>query len=325
MTNLLAASWLADPAWLGMDPTARGFQAQLLLLAAQQKKHPGCLPDKDLQWRKWLGLPLKTPDSETPALPKQWAKAFSGTIFPDALVHLTQAQVEGEEPDIFSMEQVLSWLWENRWKPSILISWQKIDLQMIADHPEWEGLEGYWFHPLALKMAMPDPVILTHSDLSLKTKKGKASSKTEKTTPRKKTVIPMGQWHAQIDLNAEAANEGLMQLDADYDVWRDPDLVMSKWFADIDQETRKSLWDVGVSCLVGPHPTPKEERNARQIIGKHIKQYGEEKVAKAISSMSLRPIPPADAVAFLKGLLRVEDEGSEAEQKARSRRATVAL
>ena len=322
MNTPLAASWLADPAWLGMEPTARGFHAQLLLLAAQQKKHPGCLPDKDLQWRKWLGLPLKTPESDTPALPKQWAKAFSTTPFPDALVHLTQAQVEGEEPDIFAMEQVLSWLWEHRWKPSILASWQKIDATLIEQHPEWAELEGYWFHPLALRMSAPDKVFEVIAEV--KPKGAKSAKKTARSSS-KRVVVAIEHWNDQIDISGEAANEGLIQLDGDYEGWRDPDIVMSKWFTAIDQETRKSLWEVGVTCLVGPNPLPKDERNARSVLGKHIKKYGEEKVAKAISSLSVRSIPPADAVAFLQGVLRAEEEGSVAEQTARSRRATVAL
>jgi hypothetical protein len=311
MNTSLAPLWLSDPAWLAMDATSRGLHAQLLLVAARRKP-AGSLPDDDIQIRKWLGLPTKK-TANTPAQTKKaWDKLLPhevSTLLAGVLSNPKAAQ-QGEDPDLLS-----SWLWEHQWKPIVMAAWQPIDQDLIEQLPHLSKQEGGWYHPLAHGMADSAGVLVGHT----------ATAPAKPKSARKKTNASSLHWGEQLDITGQAANQGLEQGGFQLDALMDQTQVLSRWRPEMGEASRKSMWDVGIDCLAGVGASDLEKTKARGILGKHIKQYGEEAVAKAVGSMAMRSIPPADAVAFLQGMLRQETEGSTAERAAREKRANLCL
>lgn len=317
MTLPIAPLWLSDPAWLAMDATARGFHAQLLLLAARRKP-AGTLPDDDLIWRKWLGLPIKTARIKEAQLPKAWMRVCGDQGMPGVLLGAMAQIMEGSgTPEAFEPDILTDWLWQTRWKPMILASWERVDEQRVADDASLKPALGGWTHPLAIAMARG---VVNSVEASTITPQAKPGRK-----PKKTSVPPPADWETQLDVNGEAANGGLRHLDLSVDDLRDPKTVLAKWRPDIDSESRKSMWEMGVDCLVGVKASSAEKGKARGILGKYIKQYGEEAVAKAVGQMAVRSVPPADAISFLQGVLRQAEEGSPAQQAARQKRASLNL
>lgn len=314
MNTHLAPLWLSDPAWQAMDATARGFHSQLLLLAARRRP-AGTLPDDDKLMRRWLGIPQKAATIKEDKIPQSWGKAFSGQGLP-AVVIGTIAQINevGEDPALIDPDALTIWLWENRWKPMVLAGWERIDAEAIERDPRMEKMAGGWFNSTAFHLSREVP--------------GEATISTVPAAParksKKKTII-VAPWVDQLGANGDAANEGLVSLQVKNDGWRDTKAVLSRWRADVDEAAKKTMWDIGVMCLVGPEASSTEKSKARGVLGKYIKQYGEEAVGKAVSSLAMRSLPPADAVAFLQGVLRQADEGTPAQRAARQKRAGLCL
>ena len=66
---------------------------------------------------------------------------------------------------------------------------------------------------------------------------------------------------------------------------------------------RTTIWTVGVSLLIHPEF---DEGRARSYIGKLISEFGEQPVAQALTQMSLKALPAADAKGYLIGVLKGE-------------------
>lgn len=317
MTSLIAPLWLSDPSWLAMDATARGFHTQLLLLAARRKP-AGTLPDDDLLWRKWLGLPIKIASVKEAQLPKAWLKACGDQGMPGVLLDAMSHIIEGHSaPGSMEPDVLMDWLWTTRWKPMILAAWERVDETRVGADPRLNTALGGWIHPLAVAMARGNGA-------EMETLQATAASKPTR-KPKKGALPPPSSWDTQLDVHGEAANAGLRHLDLSVEDLRDPKTVLAKWRPDIDSDSRKSMWEMGVDCLVGVKASSAEKGKARGILGKYIKQYGEEAVAKAVGQMAVRSVPPADAISFLQGVLRQADEGSPAQQAARQKRASLNL
>lgn len=314
------AAWAGDPAWASMDATARGFHAQLLLMAAQRRP-AGTLPADDKTWRKWLGVPSAScvPPAALadPALARALLKSAQGEAIVAALGPWWVAVGETPAPATAHMglDGWMAHLWVHRWRPMLETAWRRIDADLLAERPDLSGAEGGWFHPVAEALA------LGAAPATLPVAKAKRS-----VVPRtKKGMAPVLLQANATGLDGEAANDGLMAVGGDRGGWRDRDQVLLRWRVPLERSAQHALWEVGVACLTGTGASPSEKQQARGMIGKLIKLHGEEAVAAAVGTLSMRPLPPADAVAFLQGVLRTSEEGSEAEQKARSKRARVAL
>ena len=312
MNTSIAPYWLSDPAWLAMDATSRGMHAQLLLVAARRKP-AGSLPDDDVQIRRWLGLPTKKAATSPAQTKKAWDKLLPheiSTLLAGVLSN-SQSIHSGEDPDLLTL-----WLWENHWKPVVMGAWQRIDEDLIEQFPHLAKQEGGWYQPIAHSLA-------DASAFAAPTVQPTAG--TTKAVRKKSSKTTSLHWDAQLDVSGQAANQGLEQGGFNLDMLMDQAQVLARWRPEMGEASRKSMWDVGVDCLAGVGASDVEKAKARGILGKHIKQYGEETVAKAVGSMAMRSIPPADAVAFLQGMLRQETEGSTAERAAREKRANLCL
>ena len=297
-----------------MDATARGFHAQLLLLAARRKP-AGTLPDDDLLWRKWLGLPVKVSPLKETQLSKAWMKACSEQGMPGVLLGAMQQLIETDTAaDTVEPDTLADWLWVHRWKPMVLSAWERIDEDRIHADPRLAPVAGGWFNPIALSMAAGSAPEATL-----------APPATKKTRKGAKQAPPPASWAQQLDATGEAANGGLSYLDGTSVNLHDPKVVLARWRPEVDTNSRKGMWEMGVSCLVGANASETEKAKARSVLGKHIKNYGEEAVAKAVGQMAVRAVAPADAIAFLLGLLRQAEEGSSAQQAARNKRANLNL
>lgn len=347
-------AWGSDPSWLAMDASARGFHAQLMLVAVRQKP-AGYLPDDDALWRRWLGLPPSWPartddgpsqDGGTDAMGKALRRFFEepsrkghglaeGML--DALRTVWAPSANGTDDAALARGAYERWvdhLWITRWKPMVLTAWQRIDSDVVRLHPVLEGKEGGFWSPLAAALAgmhlsapsaahapvAPPPFVesLTQKSVGGKAvKTGKARSGKSIEDP-----LPSPMQAPGVLGHGDVGALGMWWLNADTSPWRDLSKVVRHWRAPLSSERRRSLWDVGVACLAVDLA---DEKQARTFLGKLIRQYGEETVAKAVAELSMRALPPADGYSFLQGILRRETEGSEAEQKARHQRSRVAL
>lgn len=307
MNTSIAPLWLSDPAWLAMDATSRGFHAQLILVAARRKP-AGALPDDDTQIRKWLGLPTKSPAQgknrkSLAKLPEGALATFlSGALNAPGMVEM------GDDPDRLSL-----FLWEHYWKPAVMSAWQKIDADLIDEHPNLEKQAGGWYNAIA--HAISNGGASTESAKPAPARKAKRSKSKEITLS----------WGSQLDITSEPANQGLVHGGFSLAALMDSKEVLSRWFPEAEEASRKSMWEIGVDCLAGANASPNEKQKARGLLGKHIKQYGEGPVAKAVATLAMRSMAPVDAASFLAGILRNEVEGSSAERAAREKRATVCL
>lgn len=76
-----------------------------------------------------------------------------------------------------------------------------------------------------------------------------------------------------------------------------------------------SIWALGALILSRDGTDPAK---ARAFLGKLIHEHGEGRVAEALASMSLKPVPPAETKSYLLGILRKDSV-------ARERRSRVVL
>lgn len=77
----------------------------------------------------------------------------------------------------------------------------------------------------------------------------------------------------------------------------------SAFRSEASQDEKTSIWTVGVK-LLKDDGFPEEK--VRSYLGKLIHEHGEQTVALAVATLSLKPITPADAKSYLIGILRTE-------------------
>ncbi len=285
----LSALWLADPHWQSMDSTARGFHAQLLLLAARQG---GRLPDNEAIWRRWLGLPEQGAASPSP-------------ILTEALQALHILEPATGNPT-GGFAQALDHFWAQRWLPMLKSAWTRT-------------AEGDLTCDLAQRLAgvsAPMPVSALDSSLPLAPKPRK--SKKVASSPAR---LAIQNWDTLVAPRA-LRGEAWTVLQPLPDKVLELDQIKARWHVPATRSTRLNLWIVGLSVL---STQAGEESKNRGFLASLIKKYGERKVAAAIGEISGRSMPPADPRAFLLGILRRETEGSEAAQRARDLRAGIPL
>lgn len=299
-----ASLWLADPAWAAMDPTARGFHAQLVLLAAQSG---GQLSDDETQWRRWLGIPESGASPAMPAIPSvivQWVN--QGT--PNRL-----AQLGG-------MAGLTEHYWVTRWLPMVRAAWSNCG-------------EGKVTCKAAQMMAQmgPGQAIATNKETDAATQhtatpapnKPKARKTTRRKTSKAKQALAILD-HPLEQLTGwdGPCNEGWAWVQPMGERLFDFDQVKARWHVPANRAARLNLWTVGLAALA---TGPGEENKNRSFLAALIKKYGERKVSAALGQISARAVPPADPRAFLRAILRRETEGTAEAQRAREERASIPL
>lgn len=316
-----ATTWLADPAWLAMDATARGMHTQLMLIAAQAPV-PGVLADDENLWRRWLGIPGS----------KRAAAVATASSFVDALPAALLATLE----EAFAQEdrwqtpaaqaKLLSHTWDTRWKPMLDRAWPRIEKEMVAQHPHLQPHLHQRYNALSAGLALGTQTAAHTSDQASVLAGARVEATAMPTTKkvRRKALpaidltMPMEQLADVYGVHGEAT----MLLNFDLSAWRDPAALLPKWRVPVSSQRRRMLWDVGVTLLMRK---PGEEAGIRIFIGKLCREFGEDRVAAAIGDLSVRQTVPADPKSFLRGILRRQTEGSEAAQQARTHRASVPL
>jgi hypothetical protein len=312
---------VADPAWLGMDATARGFHVQLLVVAAQRKP-AGTLGSNEATLRRYIGLPSNPPkkphstravggeDAQAKAISKLLVGADANIATLLGAWWAAAGEETAPEDGARSLEAWQEHLWQTRWRPMVMAGWQRIDESLIDEHPRLaKSLGGYYSAIAESWSRLQEP--------------GEAAGKTAN-APKKARVKRLdGVKITPVAIGPDDTEMAWMGQDVNR--WHNPDDVLGRWRMPLDEDTKKSLWDVGVGALAGTGASPTDRARAKALLGKLIKSHGEERVAEAVANLSTRPIQPADPGAFLAGLLRNKEEGTPAEQKARNGRARVAL
>ena len=282
-------SIIADPAWQAMDSASRGFHIQLLIYAAQKRpgRALGTLNGRDPYIRKIIGAG-RTLAAKRKIVTPEMAQAMLTTLYQGDPENIPE-NLTGQERDPIDA------MWEDIWRPALLETWTVIDEELCEEHPELTKHIGDWFHPVARDLGQ--------------TRKPETATGTKNTakTKARKTAAP-----AQ-------TGEGL-----DLSAWHDEANSMQLWSRVPDAEERNTIWEVGVRELAGNGDSTDRSR-ARALISKLIRTHGETQVAAAIGNLAARIRKPANPSAFLVQLLKNQEEGSEAEQKARAQQADVAL
>jgi len=274
------------------------------------------------------------------------ARSKKALAVPETLAAVLEAAWEERAPRGVarrSYEGWLDWLWTERWRPQIQAAWVRVDAALLADYPGLASCEGQWFHPLALRLGQ-ETTASTSTRRATENPRTRAGSPGE--APVKASARPGGKskvmpsagpaaplalmrleeqpWNHWVDHAGRLSLPALDLVYLDLAPLQQHDQVWRAWQPPLTTPDRKMLWEVGVSCLA-TGVTPPERRAAREQLGKLIAQYGEAPVGAAVAKLALRPLAPADALPFLVGMLRNQDEGTPAERKARERRTQVAL
>lgn len=314
------AAVLADPAWLAMDATARGYHIQLLLVAAGRTP-AGTLPGHEPTLRRYLGLGsarIKPVSAER--APKALEKFLGQEGAPMAALigawWMAAETSPGPDEGALQAEAWAEHLWQVRWRPMVMAGWQEVDDALIAQRPELARAKGGYFSPVAAGLAgMPQAEHAVE-----------VAGKGRKTSKRKARAAKPDHGANTSDAGETAISPEMAAQGHDLARWHDQAAVFSRWSRPLDEQARRSLWDVGVAAMTGPDAGSNERSKAKTLLGKMIKEHGEASVAEAVAQLSVRAVPVADAASFLAAMLRNKEEGgSPLEQKARGQRARVAL
>lgn len=317
----LVSRWAGDAAWLGMDASARGFHTQLLLIAAQRQP-VGSLPDDDEQWRRWLGLPEAEVEREPKIMGADEAAAgLMGRSLrkgremgvPDSLVLALHPRAQHWRDN---QGQWMEHLWNTRWKPMLMEAWKPINSQVVSKYPHLKGALGLRFCPMAL--ALSELAGLPADQAAMETLVGR---------PHQADSIsagpPSAPKKAKKREGVDPLLAQLLALTPDIGPLHDTDHVLKCFRAVPLPEQRQTLWDLGVRVLA---TSPQEAKSARSFLSGLIRKYGEQAVAKAVGDVAVKAIAPADAKAYMVGVLRQEASGGNVRvQEALERRGRVAL
>lgn len=310
---------LADPAWLTMDATARGYHIQLLLVAAQRTP-AGTLPGHEATLRRYLGLGSARVKAVAPSQqPQALAKFVNETTSPLAgLLGAWWLAAEDRPAPIEAEHQAEAWaehLWLTRWRPMVMEGWQEVDDTLIAQFPYLERARGGYYSAVAAGLASVGSLALATGPVA---GKGAKKTKNQKRSPGQSGSLTQTRPNPFED-------PALLVQGHDVSRWHDEKEVFSRWQLPMDDNAKRSLWDLGVAALTGPEATTTDKSRAKALLGKLIRLHGEAKVGEAVGALAIRAVPVADASAFLSAMLRNKEEGSPLEQKARAQRARVAL
>ncbi len=287
MISSLAPLWLSDPAWCAMDPMAKGYHTQLVLLAARSQ---GELTTDEAQWRRWLGIPEADASGQHPEM-QQWVAL--------------DAQTRGHQ--LGRRTGMLEQLWKERWHPMICQAW-------VPSRPGFvtcaaaQALAGIGAPAQAPENTPP----VDKPTKSKPAARKKAAAKPSFEELALETFLePLG-----------PIGQGSLlprPMDDRLSVKED---VLALWHVPVNRAQRLNVWTVGLAVL---SRTPSEESNNRSFLASLIRQYGERKVAAAVGEISGRAVLPADPRGFIRGILRRETEGNPAAQRARETRASIPL
>lgn len=326
--------WNSNPEWKSMDPTLKGFFSQLLLVASFNKP-AGYLPDDDKLWRKWLNLPVKTFDDNDydkfdvnqSDVAKTIKKYFDENTTKN--IGISSSMLEAlesiwDEDDTsqskkrnarISYDSWINYLWIYQWKPALEKCFVKIDVKLRIQFEEFEGYEGFFF-PLAYSMSNIGKGIKVE-----KTEQIKKPQKTRKKGAKTSLALP-NILEIEAFTRDDIGYDGILWLNNDNTSLSDFSKVIKAWRTPLSSDKRKNIWDIGVSCL---EDSPSNYPKARRFLGKMIKDFSEEKVARTVAEMARSPTMALQPYAIFRTIINGYDKGTIGEQKARASRVTVAL
>lgn len=191
------------------------------------------------------------------------------------------------------------------WLGELMLWFRPIDDAFLAEHPQWERHKGRWWHP----------ALETQEHLEAKGKSRKARARKQETADTLSKPVKPKRKPAKSRTVSQA-----IEPDLDYPPIR---LAGSKlrqcWDEPMSSELRADLWEAGVRALGG------NEKTARSLLGSLIKEFGEVPVAEAVAKLAVRASRPADPAAFLRKQVAIQAGVDPKAQKARNKRASVAL
>lgn len=326
--NLALLELNSDINWICSDPIVKGFFFQLLILSKD-----GLVTNKDNELRKIFNLPVKWSKKQKENISIDDKKDYLNKIFNENS-NISSIMLEGlesifnddtidnkEEKSRYSYEQWVDYLWTNKWKPQLLMLWHEITPELISKYDFLKNKKNFLFNEIAYKLSLENNENLSHTVVnSPKETVVKINKKvSRKKIPDLRPIMDVEDLFIFNDIDAYAN----LWLTGSNDVFEDEVRVLRLWRIPVSVNTRKSMWEVGVSILT--NGVVSEQSKARAFIGKMRNKYGEVALANAISTLSLRANLPQNRYAFLTTLLTNMEEGTPEERKAREQRANLAL
>lgn len=194
-------------------------------------------------------------------------------------------------------------VWNDVWKPELLKFFTLIDDVFIQNHPEFVHCKNRLWHPLCfVEHKTQFDLQPIHPSEEKPQKRSRLSSKIQK---KDKTLSIDPTW----DFPVLTYTVSTFRY-----CWDEP----------MNSTSRKDFWMTGVQLLAIPNDK-KSEQDARTLIGKWIKLYGEKQTAAAIAQVSIRQSLPGDPKAFLTKILQSHQKGSTAVEKANMSRSKIQL
>lgn len=305
--------------WIKSDPIVKGFFFELLSFSCNPE-NKGTIDNDDDFLRKLLKIPLpwtirdvntKVEDPTLDFLNKSFSTEGISQVMLDTLRE-TFNDKTSDNPFLIkiSYEQWADYLWINIWKPQLMSLWEIVDQKVTRKHQDLKPFVGKLWNETAFLLSLGK---IPLQDSTVKVKKVVKNKKEELPNINSVDFIfdygDLG-YNGMAWLHGETDN--FEDLSKNLKVWRTPPTIAES----------NSIWEVGTSLLAN---SPQDYVAAKRFLGKMVKEYGSQLVAKAVAEMVTKQNFPTDKFSFMIGILKREKEGRPEVVKARNARAKLAL
>lgn len=306
--------------WSILDPTEKGYYIELMIYASHPK-NLGCIPSEDEKLRHILHIPLPfyniLEEEHDPVA--YYFKGFNkyniNQTMLESLKHIWKKDHSEYDKmqSRFSYEQWIDFFWTTQWKQNILKNWTVVDEKLIKKHSSLKDMAGFLWSETAFKIATDN----------LATPAVKA--KTTKIANKKKNTPDLPELFSSelIFTNNDIGIDGIVWLNNDIKNLLDLSQTLKSWREPATETQKTHIWEVGVSLLSGNNES--KIGQARSIIAKQVKKYGNAAVSKAIGELASKNNIPSEPIALFLAILKHDNEGSKEEIKARQKRVSKNL
>lgn len=300
--------------WSLLDPTEKGYYIDLLVYASHPK-NLGCIPSDDEKLRNILKIPLPfyniLEEEKNPLA--YYFKGFEeyniSQVMLDSIKNIWSQNNTDEEKikSRFSYEQWIDYFWVTKWKNNILQNWLIVDDKLIKKHSSLKDFKGFLWNETAFFISSDN----LKNNFQQKNKNTKIV--------KKKTVDLPDLFSSELVFSdGDIGIDGIVWLNNDIKNLLDVSQTLKAWREPATEAQKNHIWDVGVSLLSGNNESKKSQ--ARSIIAKQVKKYGNAPVSKAIGELASKNNLPSEPLALFLAILKRENEGTREEIKAREKR-----
>lgn len=318
--------WHSDKNWNLLDATAKGFFAQIVLVASQTKPY-GHFPSDEKKLKRLLGLPSKVFEKSdydsyvagdndiSRALKKYFDEKSDRFNISSGMLEVIEYSIDKQNLNI-SNEQIfrsyeawLNYLWEHKWKPALSDLIFTIDAELTVEFPELCEKIGDYFVPIAYNIGM------VHNNQTKEVQL--KSEKTKKTRTKKKEVIFIEPEKLYLEYTSdfELSEDGLPFTLLDIEKHFNFKNVFKAFTVPLSEKEKHTIWDLGISLISGGSSNEQVTRKMQAVMAKALKEFGRDALMEAITKMSLIKEKQLNPQAYFFKLLRISREEEEKAKK----------